>query len=196
MNNLVNKYLVEELSSGNIKAFQTVFSQYYKALHHFALSYLKSSEDATDIVQSVFLILWERRENLKADTNLTSYLFTITRNQSLNFLEHIKARSNYLNKQEQYWNELQLNYYSLEKFNATNLGYEELEAEINKAIGELPEDIGRIFTLSRFQGLKYSEIAEKLGVSVKTVEKKMSIALVKLRESLRKYYYIVFFIGL
>lgn len=196
MNSPVNKYLVEELALGNFKAFKTVFDQYYKALHHFAASYLKNEEDATDIVQSVFLILWERRESLRHDTNLLSYLFTIAKNQSLNYLEHIKAKTNYLSKQEKHWNELQLNYYSLEKFNTTNLVYDELERELNKALSELPEDIAQIFSMSRFQGLKYSEIADKMGISVKTVEKKMSIALLKLRESLKKFYFLIFIMGI
>lgn len=192
MNSPVNRYLVEELALGNFKAFKTVFDQYFKALHHFAVSYLKNEEDATDIVQSVFLILWERRESLRPDTNLISYLFTIAKNQSLNYLDHIKAKTNYLSRHEQHWNELQLNYYSLEQFNTINLGYEELESELNKSMAELPADIAQIFAMSRFQGLKYSEIADKMGISVKTVEKKMSIALMKLRESLKKYYFFIF----
>jgi RNA polymerase sigma-70 factor, ECF subfamily len=196
MNSPVDKHLVEELALGNFKAFKAVFDQYYRALHHFAVSYLKNEEDATDIVQSVFLILWERRESLRPDTNLLSYVFTIAKNQCINYLDHVKAKSNYLSKQEQHWNELQLNYYSLEKFNAINLVYDELESDLNKTLADLPPDISKIFGMSRFQGLKYSEIADKLGISIKTVEKKMSIALLRLRESLKKYYYLIFLIGI
>ena len=187
----LKKHITEELIEGNIKAFEAIFKQYYNGLLYFASSYVKSKEDANDIVQSIFLNLWEHRFSLHSDTNITAYLFTTTRNYCLNYLNHLKARSNYITFQEQNWKEVQLNIYALEGFNPSSLDYEELENNLRKAIDSMPEQCAKIFMLSRFDGLKYTEIAEKLTISVKTVEKKMSIALSHLRLELKNYFFII-----
>lgn len=191
MNNALRKHITAELIEGNIKAFEAMFRQYYNGLLYFALSYVKRKEDANDIVQSIFLNLWERRNLLQPDTNLTAYLFTNTRNYCLNYLNHLKAKSNYLSSQEQHWKEIQLNIYALEAFNTYDLDYEELENNLRKALETMPEPAVKVFMLSRFDGLKYAEIAEKLDISVKTVEKRMSIALSHLRIELKKYLFLV-----
>jgi RNA polymerase sigma-70 factor (ECF subfamily) len=188
LNDIVNKHITQELIEGDIKAFEVIFNKYYKALFYFASSYVKNKEDATDIVQSIFLNLWERKAALQADTNLSSYLFTVTKNSCLNYLTHLKAKSNYLTKQENNWKQVQLDFYALENFNVDNFAYEELETTLRKTIASMPEESARIFMLNRFQGLKYSEIAEKMDISVKTVEKKMGIALKYLREAFKNCY--------
>lgn len=192
MNKALQSHITTELIEGNIKAFEAVFNNYYNGLIYFATSYLKNREDATDIIQSVFLTLWERKATLQQNTNLTAYLFTNTRNQCLNYLNHLKAKSNYLSFQEHNWNDLQLNIYALEEFNPSELEYEELEKKLQKALDSMPEDCSGIFRMSRFDGLKYAEIAEKLGISVKTVEKKMSIALAHLRNELKGFFFLLF----
>jgi RNA polymerase sigma-70 factor (ECF subfamily) len=193
LNSALKQHIVRELTEGNIRAFEAIFNQYQHALVSFAASYVKRREDANDIVQSVFLNLWERRSKLQPDTNIAAYLFTITRNNCLNFLNHLKAQSNYLSVQENNWHEIQLNIYALEAFNASELDYEALELKLRKAIESLPEQCSTVFMLSRFKGLKYTEIAARLNISVKTVEKKMSIALSHLRSELKNFYFIIFF---
>jgi RNA polymerase sigma-70 factor (ECF subfamily) len=192
LNKALQSHITGELIEGNIKAFEAVFNHYYNGLIYFATSYLKNREDANDIIQSVFLTLWERRASLHQDTNLMAYLFTNTRNLCLNYLNHLKARSNYLSFQEHSWNDLQLNIYALEEFNPSSLEYDELEKKLQKALDTMPDDSAKIFRMSRFDGLKYSEIAEKLHVSVKTVEKKMSIALSHLRIELKGFLFLLF----
>lgn len=192
MNNALKQHIVIELTEGNIRAFEAIFNQYFNSLVNFAASYVKRREDANDIVQTVFLSLWERRTKLNPDTNISAYLFTITRNNCLNFLNHLKAQSNYLSVQEQNWHEIQLNIYALEAFNASEFDYETLEDKLRKAIETLPEQCSTVFMLSRFKGLKYTEIADRLNISVKTVEKKMSIALSHLRSELKNFYFIIF----
>ncbi len=179
---------------GNIDAFEKVYKAYFNGLERFAQAYVKDRDDANDIVQSVFLTLWEKRETLAPNTNLTNFLITLTKNQCLNFLNHLKARTNYLFSQERSWKEIQLNYYALERFNANKLIFTELEGSIQKAIDSLPGQASEIFKMSRFEGFKYAEIADKLGISIKTVEKKMSIALEFLREALKGYYLLVLFL--
>jgi RNA polymerase sigma-70 factor (ECF subfamily) len=192
LNKALQSHITAELIEGNIKAFEAVFNNYYHGLIYFATSYLRNREDANDIIQSVFLTLWERRATLQPNTNLTAYLFTNTRNQCLNYLNHLKAKSNYLSFQEHNWNDLQLNIYALEEFNPSGLEYEELEKKLQKALDSMSEDCARIFRMSRFDGLKYSDIADKLQISVKTVEKKMSIALAHLRNELKVFYFLLF----
>lgn len=189
MTDALKKHITRELIEGNIKAFEAIFNHFYNGLLYFATSYVKSKEDATDIVQTIFLNLWERRLQLKPDTNLTSYLFTSTRNHCLNYLNHLKARSNYISAQEQNWKEIQLNIYALELFNPSETDYETLESRLKKAMESMPEQCAYIFSLSRFQGLKYAHIADKLDISIKTVEKKMSIALAHLRAELKIYFF-------
>lgn len=192
MKDALKKHIIEELTEGNIKAFEAIFYHYHNGLLYFATSYIKNKEDANDIVQSIFLNLWERRSSLNPDSNLTAYLFTTTRNYCLNYLNHLKARSNYISFQEQNWKEVQLNIHALEAFNPSDLDYEELENNLRKAIDSMPEQCAKIFMLSRFDGLKYAEIAEKLTISVKTVEKKMSIALSHLRVELKNFFFLIF----
>lgn len=192
MNKALASHITSELIEGNIKAFEAIFNHYYSGLTFFAASYLKNREDATDIIQTVFLNLWEKRATLQKDTNLTAYLFTNTRNQCLNFLNHLKARANYLSYHENNWKEMQLNIYALENFNPSKTDFEDLEIRLQTALGSMPQDCAKIFMMSRFQNLKYAEIASKLNISVKTVEKKMSIALAHLRIELKELFFLLF----
>jgi RNA polymerase sigma-70 factor, ECF subfamily len=183
-----NKNIVSELQADNIQVFEKIFKYYFLKLERFAVEYVLNKEEANDIVQSVFAMLWERRASLLPDTNLNNYLITLTKNQCLNYLKHLKAGFNYKSFHESKWKELEMNYYALERFNQNKLSLEELEKTIQDAIDSLPGQCREIFMLSRFQDLKYHEIADKLNISVKTVEKKMSISLSILREKLREYY--------
>ena len=117
---------------------------------------------------------------------------TLTKNQCLNYLRHARAQLNYVAKQEQKNAELLLNYYALEKLNENKFLFDELEIAAKQAIDSLPGQSREVFILSRVEGMKYQEIAQKLEISVKTVEKKMSIALEFLRNALKDYYLLVY----
>ena len=186
--------VVKDIQAGNIKTFEEVFINYYPFLQKFAEGYVNNKDEASDIVQSVFLSIWERKEKLKEDTNLNNYLITLTKNQCLNYIKHLKAKQTYLQNQSYNVNELLLNYYALEKLNENKLILNELSAMIESAINSLPEQCKEIFRMSRFENMKYHEIAEKLSISVKTVEKKMSISLEILRTVLKDYLFLVLFL--
>lgn len=184
---LTNPDIVKSIQEGSIKAFEEVFMNYCPFLEKFAEGYVINKDEASDIVQSVFLAFWERKEKLKQDTNLNNYLITLTKNQCLNYLKHLKVQQAYLESQPSNENELLLNYYALEKLNEDKLVFNELSKSIEKAIDSLPRQCREIFMMSRFENMKYHEIADKLGISVKTVEKKMSISLEILRVALKDY---------
>lgn len=180
--------IIKDIQEGNIKTFEEVFINYSPFLNKFAEGYVNNKDDASDIVQSVFLSVWERKEKLKEDTNLNNYLITLTKNQCLNYIKHLKAKQTYLQNQGYNINELLLNYYALEQLNEDKLIFDELSQSIEKAINSLPDQCREIFVMSRFENMKYQEIADKLCISVKTVEKKMSISLGILRVALKDYY--------
>jgi len=185
-----NFEVVKDIQAGNIKTFEEVFVYYFPFLQKFAEGYVNNKDEASDIVQSVFLSVWERKEKLKEDTNLNNYLITLTKNQCLNYIKHLKAQQTYLQNESYNVNELLLNYYALENLNENKLILTELSAIIESAINSLTKQCKEIFMMSRFENMKYHEIAEKLSISVKTVEKKMSISLAILRTVLKDYLFI------
>jgi len=184
--------IIDQIRCGSEKAFRVVYDLYFLRLERFAAAYVIDRGEAQDIVQSVFLTLWDRKESLYSETNLGNYLITLTKNQCLNYLRHERVQLNYLTRQEQKNAELLLNFYALERLNENKLLFDELEIAAKQAIDSLPGQSREVFILSRIEGMKYQEIAQKLEVSVKTVEKKMSIALELLRDALKDYYVLLF----
>ncbi len=168
------------------KGFRRVFESYYPRLLRFAKEYVGDRHEAENILQNVFLILWEKRTTLRVDTNLNAYLMTLVKSQCLDFLKHkkvvIQHAVSQVTTQQQ---EMAFNYYAINKFDPEQMDIESLERLAEKAISELPEQCRKVFELSRYEGLKYKEIAERLGISVKTVETHISYALKTLRITLR-----------
>lgn len=178
--------LVQELSKGNILAFNTLFREYSGRLYRFAYGYLKSPEEAEELVQEVFTIIWEKRSGLKEELSFKSYLFTI----SFNIIrKHFRTKSHIteylksgLNNESDIQTTQKINYDSLYQF-------------IVKLVDQLPERRKLIFIKSRFEGLSVIEIAEELKISHKTVENQLTDALKYIRINLnRDSIYILLFI--
>jgi RNA polymerase sigma-70 factor, ECF subfamily len=168
--------LFTDIKNGSETAFNKAFDLYYSRLCFFSDRILYDFDLSRSIVQQVFVDLWIKRERLLV-TSLQSYLYNSTRNASLDVLKHKKVESRYLSSLEKN-----------ESVEETDLMEEaELADRINSAIQNLPEKCREIFLLCRFEGLKYSEIADQLSISVKTVEMQISIALKKLRKDLSDY---------
>lgn len=144
-------------------------------MHGFAAKIINDSEEAKNIIHEVFISLWEKFDQLPSDTNYKSYLYTATRNRCLNHLRDKK-------KQVSLDHAMQL-----KTSEEDSMGLSELEAQIALVINDLPEKCRQVFEMNRRDGLKYSEIAEKLGISVKTVEAQMSKALNSLRVHLKGF---------
>lgn len=166
-------------ASQNIALFEQLFRQHQPALVAFANTFTRSPEDAREVVQEVFISVWQNVENLRADDNLKSYLFTATRNKSLNFiakkkLQTVDAEPVVVERHHATHNE-----------GASDAG--ELESVIFDEVQRLPEKCREIFILSRQEGLSYKEIAERLDVSPKTVENQIGIALTRLKKAVDDY---------
>ena len=164
----------------NKPAFEELFRSFFPGLVLFAQKYVPDQDSAKEIVHNVFLNLWEKREKVDTSSSLKSYLFTSVHNRCLNFIRDQKK----FDRHESHIEHLE----SSEFADGTDyLEVQELELRIYDALQSLPEKCREVFTLNRFEGLKYAEIAEKLGISVKTVESQMSKALKILREKLIDY---------
>jgi RNA polymerase sigma-70 factor (ECF subfamily) len=146
----------------------------------FAREYVLLEEDAENIVQDVFVMLWEKRDVLDIKIGLGSYLFTLVKNKCLDFLRHERVG-------KEFAREYEAKRIALEQFNYAFSSDEDIEKILAAAIHSLPERCREIFIKSRVEGKKYKEIAEELKISVNTVENQMSIALKKLRLILKDY---------
>ena len=174
--------------------FRRIFDSYYPRLLRFAKEYVSNPDDVKDILQNVFLTLLERKAALRVDTNLSAYLLTLVKSECLDFLKHKKVADRYIaNQMTVQQQEMAFNYYAISKFEPEQMDIESLERLAEKAISELPEQCRKVFELSRYDGLKYKEIAERMGISVKTVETHMSHALKILRVTLKDSFLVWFF---
>ena len=177
--------LITTLKAGDIAAFEMLFRTYYQSLCNYAYTFVRDREEAEEVVQSAFLNIWEKRENVSIHTGVKPYLYAMVRNASLNLLKHEKI------KQRHAAMEIAVAERSSESV-ARTVEASELEQRIMEAMSKLPEQCRLVFKLSRFEELKYSEIAEQLNISIKTVENQMGKALRVMREQLKDYLLILF----
>ena len=171
-----DSFLVKELASGNILAFNALFRKYGTRLYRFANGYLKSQEEAEELVQEVFTRIWEKRDDLKEELSFKSYLFTIAFNL---IRKHFKTKvriSEYLKK----------GLSDLDSATTDKVDYNSLNQYINELVNQLPDRRRIIFIKSRFEGLSIREIAEELKISHKTVENQLTAALKFIRTNLNK----------
>ena len=174
----------QELIYYDESSFERMFKAHYKALHAYASVILRDETVAEEIVQNMFLKLWEKRHQIGIQTSMKAYLYPCVYNDSLNHLKHLKVRANY----ETYSG------YAMKGETvhpAKDLAVKELERQLHDALNELPEQCRTIFQLSRFEEMKYREIADQLGLSIKTIEKQMGKALKALRLHLAEYLTII-----
>jgi RNA polymerase sigma-70 factor (ECF subfamily) len=173
--------IAERIKMGDEQAFELLFRKYFVRLCSFTNKFINDPDLSREIVQEVFMKIWEGRENINPDDSLKSYLFKIAQNLSINNLRRAKVESRYKEI-------FKLVYVDHEEFSShESLLAKELEENISLSIGKLPPECRKIFELSRTEGLKYKEIAETLHISVKTVETQMSKALRILRDELSDY---------
>lgn len=183
----LNSELVILVKEGDEKAFGIIFHAYYSALVHFANAYIHDREASRGIVQSVFLKLWEKRALLKETENLKSFLYTLTRNESVSYLRHLKAGQRFASKTSEEAHDFQLNLDALNNLDFSNIDLENIERIIAETIETLPDRCREVFMMSRYENMKNPEIAEKLQISVKAVEANMTRALKIFRENLKDY---------
>ncbi len=169
--------LADRIRSGDQAAFEILFHQYYSRLCVFSNGYVKSLDIARDVVQEVFIKVWDNRENFIITQSLKAYLFMAVRNQSLNFIQEKKQKNRL---EERLRKQQELN----ESVKREDFNKDELSQKIWKLVEELPEKRRAIFILYRKHGLSYSEIADVMKIARKTVENQMGKSLKFLRERL------------
>lgn len=172
--------LLEAIREGDETAFEMIFKEYYQALCRYANSFLNDREEAEEVVQAGFLNIWEKRHNLVVTTSLKAYLYQSIRNRCLNVIKHEKVKQQHAH----YETVMSVNHADS---TANEVLSNELEQKIYVAMQALPEQCRLVFKLSRFEELKYQEIADQLNISVKTVENQIGKALKIMREQLREY---------
>lgn len=163
------------IAGGDRMAFEALFRLHYRALCAFASGYLKDADKAEDLVQDLFFRLWLDREKVQVTTSVKAYLYASVRNRCLNAVK-AGAKVRALNEEVEDRSETDM---------LSEDEHTERIARVQAAIESLPEERRKVFKLSRYEGLKYHEIAERLGISVKTVENQMGSALKSLRLELQ-----------
>lgn len=161
--------------------FQHFFIANFPKVKNFALMLLKSEADAEDVAQDVFCKLWLQPEIwLNNDRQMDSYLFTMTKNIVLNIFKHQQVEQDY----RHVLCEKMLLYELTENEDVLNdIYYKEMLMVIHLTLEKMPERRKMIFCLSRFEGLSYKEIAERLDVSIRTVEHQVYLALVEFKKA-------------
>lgn len=188
--------LLIDLKRGDRKAFTRIFHLYNPRLSYFARAYVIDEEVALNMVQDAFLKLWENSKNLKNSTSINAYLYTLTRNNCLNYLKHQKVEAKYHQKVTTDTLALELNYGALKRLEYDLYDFEEVQRIIDQTIELLTPQCKQVFLYSRFDNLTNAEIAEKLGISVKAVEANITRALKIFRLELKDYLSLVFFLSM
>jgi RNA polymerase sigma-70 factor (ECF subfamily) len=185
------KLLIEQLVKGNKKAFTVIYKFYRNDVYGYSISMLKTNELAEEIVQDVFLNIWKHRDRLNPDLSFKSFVFTTTRNLTLNLIS--KVANNRKLKEAVFYSSQKA--YSTTDNKIIQADYESLK---NQAIELLPPKCRIIFELSRNEDMSYKEISEKLNISLSTVKGQTSKALAIIRDFLQTQgdvaiLYIIFF---
>jgi len=181
------KEIILQLKRGEEIAYRHIFDHHYQVLCRIANEFLKDDFLSETIVGDVIFHLWEKREELNIQTSLRAYLVRSVRNRCINYLqqEYVRKETNDLPSDDALQS---AGIHSVsDHYPLATLLEKELENEIVKSIENLPEECRTVFEMSRFQNLKYLEIADKLGISVNTVKYHIKNALAKLSYDLNKY---------
>lgn len=182
--------IVRKIKSGDQYAFESLYRLFYPKLSYFSGQYLPDMDLAHSVVQDVFAELWEKRDTLQRDTNIEAWLFTVTKNKSLKQISKERSKQRYTDYLKN--RQLDVSYQSLAAFNTENIVFAELQQKVELALTKLSPPVRLVFEKSRFDEKKNREIAEELGISIKTVEAHLSKSLRLLRAELKDYLPLLF----
>ena len=172
--------ILNQIRQGDLKEFEFMFRTYYKELCNYAFQYFHDKDTSEEIVQDLFYKLWIKKETLVIKTSIRAYLYKAVYNNTMLFLRKKKSREKIELMPEEvdhaYVNEPEI-----------PMQYTELDRIIQETIVSMPERVRKIYELSRLEGLKYKEIADRLSISIKTVEANMGKALKLFRQNLKNY---------
>jgi RNA polymerase sigma-70 factor, ECF subfamily len=171
--------LLEQIKSGDMDAFETLFRKYYAPLFNYAHTFVKQKDDADEVVQDLFFNIWKNKEKLNISSSFKSYVYRAVYNNSI---QRIRKQQKSISLNKRHALDGTTSY-----LEPDFIQIKELTDTIEKVLQQLPERSRKIFELSRFEGLKYHEIAKKLSISIKTVEANMSKSLKTFRKYLKEY---------
>lgn len=178
--NLKEQQQLRKIRKGDIQSFEKLFFGFYPGLLRYAKSLVLKNEIAEEVVQDVFYNVWKNRDSIRITRSWKAYLYRSVYNHSMMYLRKVRREMS-----------LEEGLFPEKEGNSPNpfqeLEYQEVSGVLSDTIGRLPERTREIFLLNRQEGLKYREIAERLSISVKTVEANMGKALSALRSSMEKY---------
>ncbi len=176
----IEKELLNRLLQDDVSAFREIYESYQGKVFLFALRLTKTRADAEEVVQEVFVKLWEKRAGIQVEKNFGAYILTITRNL---ILDKLKKAARDKKIQQKIYHNMQ----ELEKINVNTLIEKELRRLHRQAVDRLSPAKKTVYLLSREEELSYAEIAERLGLSINTVRNQMSDALNSIREFLSQH---------
>jgi len=171
-----DKELAIQIRDGDISAFDKIYEKYSKRLYLFVYGIIKSKNDAEDIVQEVFVKIWDKRETINEHFSFQSFLFTIAHNTTINLIRKKIKETDFASYLKSTQKQVKISSVISE------IEYKELKKQLEYTISKLPERQQQVYSLSRDEELSYKEIAEKLSISVNTVENHMVKALRFVRE--------------
>lgn len=166
-------------SQGEI-AFEALFRQHFKHLYAYACSMLKDEVMAEEMVQNVFCKLWEKGTTLQIQQSVTAYLYRAVYHECLNYIRHLKVRAAHQSYTKHHMT-------AVTESSSSRIALHQLQEKLAAAMEKLPEKCRVVFQLSRFEELRYQEIADRLQISVKTVENQMGKALRIMRSELVEF---------
>ena len=182
-----SREIVTQFIKGDESSFKVIFNFFYPRIYHFVREYIPNDDLAENMVQDTFLILWDNRQNLKSDTNINAWLYTVARNNCLKKLRDDKSGKGSLFSHRINGLELEMNLNALSSLDTSELTFSEIERIIENTLAELPPQCRKIFELSRFENRKNKEIAEELEISVKAVEGQITKALKIFKKTLKDF---------
>ena len=174
------KTILIRLQQGDRSAFSFIFTYYYADLVNFAYTFTKDRDVSEEIIQEIFLKLWENRGSIQINTSVKSFLLRSVQNRCIDWIRHLDIH-------DKYRNSVMAAPLLVENDTDRYMLHAELQSSLKKALEILPEEISTVFIMNRFEGLTYQEISQKQGISVRTVEVRIGKALHFLRDKLKDY---------
>ena len=169
---------------GDPNAFKILYEKYFELVYYYILSRVNDRLEAEDLTEDLFLHLWEHRKTIVIKKSFKSYVLRTAHNRVINYCNSLGTK---MQREQKTVDEEEIKLFSETDITDNYLLIQELREHIILAVNSLPDKCRKIFKLSRQYSYKYSQIAEKLGISINTVEKQISIALTKLRSELKDF---------
>lgn len=166
--------LIALLREGDPLSFEILFQKYYVRFYNFVFNLTKNSQAAEDIIQNVFMKIWINRASLRPDQSIHNYIYVLSKREMLN---HIRDRKAYVQVER-----LVMTEQPSEEVTDQSMSLKELDGRIRRFIADMPEQRRKVFLLSRYRGLTNKEIAEMMGLSVRTVDRHINLALTSLKK--------------